>query len=266
MKDADKFNLLYELICMLSLDNLRDDNDLSLIFHYTGENNLKSIFEAEEGINLWHMKHQNDALEYSIEKVSTFFKIALKEIYEETKNESILALNDFKIDNDFFFNPGSLKSNKGIAYICCFSKNDYCKCLIEKVKEKNSGNVVKLSFLYVDICEELNRSYEKYIHLIFRVIYDDSEKIELIKRFLKKAISFTQSKETLLFLYRDFANICRFAFKDIEFKDEEEIRSLIVITEEESSIFENKCINNNKPIHLDFNFKEVDLFDIENII
>ena len=162
-------------------------------------------------------------------------------------------------DNYMFYDSQSpnidrVYFEKGIAYICCFSKESDSKKLWD-IYLKGSKSGFALGFNITNLISDSKRYFgENYRHFIKNVLYEEKDKVNYIYFFLEKLLNLTDNLKYIKYYVQTFINANRFVFKNEILSFENEVRSIIIIPESKLNSFLFTNNENKKTLPHKYNF------------
>ena len=222
----------------------------SLIYHYTTKSSAESIKSMinQKVLNFWHMKHEYDAHEHTVEEIDSFYFEAINRISGQFSPEIISKLRHIKVDNLYYFFSYHTTKDIGEAYICSFSTKRDDKTLWERFN-KDGSEMEMLALYLTDYLAETNRSFkEEYRHYVLKIIYDDEEKVGFIVSFLIELLN-CKNLDGFSYCVRSFLNVCHYIFKPVKYSDESEVRSIIILKKHRSELWEAESNARGEPVH-----------------
>ena len=221
------------------------------LYHYTIEDGMKGIL-GSEGI-VFHFSNANGLEDTSEGK-------ELLRCYDITCKE---LLSSNCIDREFFNRIIGIKpyedhlslqldsdipvygSEKSLAYICCLTTDGDSSYMWENYS-KNNG----YSLMFDDFLFERSRSIidEGYSIRFNRVFYEDEEKKEILKRFIRIAYKFRNKTDfkNIEYFFRDLLDKLKYVYKEQDYSQEKEIRAFMYLPYNKKSIVYKKLSLKNK--------------------
>ena len=144
---------------------------------------------------------------------------------------------------------------EGEVVFCSFTtiKPENGEYLFERFVKGEDKDRVAIGLYFDNLKEDTNDAYDNdYLHFLMPVVYGDRASIDFIKEFITALMNATTNQNYQKYAAQTFLNICRYTLKPICYKDEHEIRSLVIWKNDElqeeynekhtEDVFNKRCI------------------------
>ena len=254
-------DLLFTIYSFVDSRYNKNNNNFN-VYHYTPFDGALSITNNFSDITgnsvLYHTRY--DCLSDSEEGKDAYgcylkaVNLLLKN-NREIKNEIKELLLSIKPNDMYLFytdnqETTNVRFEKGIAYICCFSKDPDSEKLW-KIYLKGNKSGFSLGYNVANLVENSNQYFgNNYSHIIKSVLYEEEEKVDFIYNFLKMIDYNNYSLQNIEYLVQTFINLNKYVFKNPFYSFEKEVKSIVIIPQTGCSSF--NIINENRTIPYKF--------------
>ena len=235
------FNYKNKVLC--SLTNKVNSN----IFHYTKLKTTIDMFCNFCSSNIV-VRHKNiycfsDKRERDL--IFIFYQNAVKKFCKDfnlSKNNEKMLLSvradEIYIYADFNKDPAVPKLCKSTLYVACFTYNENNEFMWKNYgKDLYNASIGFNTYELSSFCSDASNNKD-YRNILINVIYNGKDKFSILYNLLKETYNEYNLKETVSFI-KDFLNCFRFCYKRDFFKKENEVRSVLLISDEFIEEFNN---------------------------